>query len=81
MSRIWQLQEAKARFSELFTEVFSTGPQRVSRHGKETIVLISEDEFRSMSGEGSDFVNFLLSAPRVDLEIERPKDYGRPVDV
>ena len=81
MSRIWQLQEAKSRFSELFTEVCSVGPQRVSRRGKETIVLISEEEYRAMKGEGSNFVDFLLSAPKVALEIERSNDYGRKIEL
>lgn len=79
MSRIWQLQEAKARFSELFNEVYTNGPQRVSRHGKQTIVLISENEFQTLNGETTDFIEFLLSAPEAELEIQRPKDYGRTV--
>ena len=81
MSQIWQLQEAKARFSELFTAVCDIGPQRVSRRGKETIVLISEAEYRSLSGQRSPFVDFLLSSPKVELEIERSKDLGRPVEI
>jgi len=81
MSPIWQLQEAKARFSELFTAVCDNGPQRVSRRGKETIVLVSEAEFQTLSGKASPFVDFLLTSPKAELEIERSKDVGRLVEV
>ena len=35
----WQLQEAKARFSELFRLVRAKGPQWVTRQGKEAVVV------------------------------------------
>lgn len=81
MQHIWQLQEAKARFSELFTQVCENGPQRVSRRGKETIVLVSEKEYRNLRGEGSNFIDFLLSAPKAELDIKRTQDTGRPLEL
>lgn len=81
MERIWQLQEAKARFSELFSEVCEKGPQRVSRRGKETIVLVSEGEYRSLSGQGCDFIDFLLSSPKAELDVTRSRDAGRTVEL
>lgn len=81
MAQRWQLQDAKARFSELFSEVLSSGAQYVSRRGKETIVLLPEDEYRRLKGEGSSFISFLFSAPRADLDVSRSRDYGRKVDL
>jgi prevent-host-death family protein len=81
MAQRWQLQDAKARFSELFSEVLSSGPQYVSRRGKETIVLIPENEYRKLTGEESSFVSFLFSSPKVTLDISRPRDYGRSMDL
>ncbi len=81
MAKRWQLQDAKARFSELFSEVLSSGPQYVSRRGKETIVLIREEDYRKLNGETSSFLEFLFSAPKAELDCTRQNDYGRPVDL
>ena len=79
MSKTWQLQEAKAKFSELFNEVLESGPQFVSRHGKERIVCISEKDYRVFTGREEKLLSFLLSAPRTELDLSRNKDTGRDV--
>ena len=47
MSR-WQVQDAKARFSELLDEALKKGPQVVTRRGVEAAVLVPIDEWRRM---------------------------------
>jgi prevent-host-death family protein len=47
----WRLQDAKARFSELVRRVHSEGPQRVTVHGRDEVVVISADEFRRLKGD------------------------------
>jgi antitoxin Phd len=42
----WQLQHAKARFSELVDDAVKKGPQIVTRRGIETAVVVSIDEWR-----------------------------------
>lgn len=84
----WQLQEAKQRFSELVRRAEREGPQVVTRHGEEVVVVVPAEEYRRMSrgedGEKMDFKEFLMSAPE-GLEMivaERPKDdYPREVDL
>ena len=49
MGKTWQLQDAKARFSELFTKAQTDGPQRISRHGKEIAYIVSEKDFQNLS--------------------------------
>lgn len=75
----WQLQEAKQQFSELVRRTLEEGPQVVTRHGEEVVVVISIEEFRRMSGNDENKMNFkefLLSAPDLSvLDFERPKDY------
>jgi antitoxin Phd len=44
----WQLQEAKARFSELIDDTLEKGPQVVTRRGVETAVVISIEEWRRL---------------------------------
>ena len=81
MSRVWQLQEAKARFSELFNQACSDGPQRVSRHGKQTVVVLSEEAYLALSQSTVSLVDYLLAAPKADLDIRRAADYGRVVEL
>src|SRR2546427_2873055 len=46
----WLLQDAKARFSELVRRVRTDGPQLVTVHGRETVVVVSAEEFRRLKG-------------------------------
>ncbi len=79
----WQLQEAKQRFSELVRRTLEEGPQVVTRHGEEVVVVVSVEEFRLMDREKPDFKEFLLSAPDLSvLDLERPKDdFPRDVEL
>jgi prevent-host-death family protein len=78
----WQVQTAKQRFSELVERAVNEGPQIVTKHGRETVVVIDIEEYRRLRGEPMDFKEFLLSIPRTDdLEIERSKDVGREIDL
>lgn len=45
-SRVWQLQEAKSRFSELVDTVILRGAQTVTKHGKPAVVVISAEEYQ-----------------------------------
>ena len=82
---VWQVQTAKQRFSELVDRAVSEGPQIVTKHGRETVVVLEIGEFRRLSGRSSDgltFKEFLLSIPKTDdLVIERLKDPPREIDL
>ena len=47
----WLLQDAKARFSELVRRVRSEGPQHVTVHGRDEVVVIAAEEFRRLKGD------------------------------
>jgi antitoxin Phd len=47
----WQLQDAKARFSELIEDTLAKGPQIVTRRGIDTAVMVSMDEWRKLKDE------------------------------
>jgi antitoxin Phd len=72
----WQLQEAKAKFSELFERAIEDGPQVVTRHNKEAVVVLSEEQFRKLADiaekPGPDMLATLLNCPPgPDLNIPR----------
>lgn len=68
----WQLQEAKQRFSEVVNRALGEGPQVVTRHGREVVVVVSADEFHRLADDREDFKRLLVSGPDLDdLEIVR----------
>ncbi len=74
----WQVQEAKQRFSELVRRTLAEGPQVVTRHGEEVVVVIPARDFRGTDADAPDFVEFLLSAPDLAaLELDRPRSVPR----
>jgi prevent-host-death family protein len=48
----WQLQEAKQKLSTVVDRALSEGPQTITRHGVETAVVVSVEQFRKLT-EGS----------------------------
>ena len=77
----WQVQEAKQRFSELIRRTLDEGPQVVTRHGEEIVVVISADTYRRSHAEQPHVAEFLLSGPRFDdLDVERPRETPRELD-
>ena len=76
----WRLQDAKARFSELVRRVRSDGPQHVTVHGRDEVVVITAEEFRRLRGEqtGNALIEAMQASPYRDLEIE-PRRERMPV--
>jgi prevent-host-death family protein len=67
----WKLQDAKARFSEVVDRALADGPQVVTRHGENAVVIVAYRDFvREEPPE--DFKTFLTSVPLGELELERP---------
>ena len=47
----WALQDAKARFSEVVRKAKNEGPQQITVHGREEVVVVSVEEYRRVRGE------------------------------
>jgi len=80
----WQLQAAKARFSELFRRARAEGPQHVTRGGKEAVVVVPAEEFDRLTArirQPQRLVEFFAQSPLVgvQLDFQRKADYGRKV--
>lgn len=59
----WQLQQAKQHFSEVVRRAVEDGPQIVTRHGREAVVVLSAIEFTKRRTSAKDFKRFLRSTP------------------
>ena len=79
---IWQLQEAKARLSELVEQAQVNGPQFITRHGTKRAVLLSPNEYQRLLKKNKTFAEHLLAIPRVSLpEIKRKTDPERDLNL
>lgn len=82
--RVWQLQEAKARFSELVSEVeHGSGYQTVTKNGRPVVMIISKEEFEQMHAPENTLLDFFRESPlsETDLDLGRNDDLGRDVDL
>lgn len=79
---IWQVQDAKTRFSEVIEEAHAKGPQIITRHGTERAVVLSIADYRALTAHKPDLKEYLLGGPKADsFEIERDRDMGREIDL
>lgn len=72
----WQVQDAKARFSEFLDATIKKGPQVVTRRGIETAVLVPIEEWNRLQKSARPGLKTLLLAPNArfeDLIPERPR--------
>ena len=77
----WQLQDAKNRFSEMVNKALKNGPQVVTRHGVESVVIISVAEYRRLLRPKTNLVSFFKNSALYNIEIDlsRNKDLPREV--
>jgi prevent-host-death family protein len=75
VTKIWPVQDAKARFSEFLEASLTEGPQVVSRRGVETAVLVAIGEWRRLAESAKPTLKDLLlaPAPRADGLVPRRK--------
>lgn len=80
----WQMQEAKARLSEVVKKAEAEGPQDITLHGHSVAVMVSRAEFDRLAGTGESLVVFLRRSPLYGLDevgFERDKSPAREVSL
>jgi prevent-host-death family protein len=83
MKNAWQLQEAKAKFSKVINEAIQHGPQVITRHGVEKVLLISLEDYRKITKPKQKLSNFFYNSPlkNMDLNLNRAKDLPRDIEL
>ena len=81
MSRAWQLQEAKNKFSNLVERAEKEGPQIVTKHGKESVVVLSVKDFKKLIRPKTTLCKFLQDSPLFGLDLDMARDKKPPRDV
>ena len=79
----WKLEDAKARFSEVVRRAHDEGPQAVTVRGRRAVVVVDAEAYDSMVRlqPATDIVSRLESVYVPGLDLERPRDTGRDVDL
>ena len=79
--RPWQLQDAKAKLSEVVQSARDEGPQEISVRGQPAAVVVSRADYERLKKRKPTFVDFLRRSPLVglDLTVERDRSPDRKV--
>lgn len=80
--QVWQMQEAKARLSELVKLAEREGPQDITLHGQSVAVVVSRAMFEHLSGSGYSLAAFMQQSPLYGMEdivLERDASLTREV--
>lgn len=79
----WQMQAAKARFSDVVKRAADDGPQEITVHGRSVAVVVSRDLFDRLSGNSESLVNFMRNSPLADqddIAFDRDRSLPREVE-
>jgi prevent-host-death family protein len=77
----WQLQDAKNRLSEVVRKARDEGPQVITLHGRDAVVVVSASDYARTAKPRGSLVEFFRKSPLAGaaLEVGRSRDTGRPV--
>lgn len=81
---VWQMQEAKARLSEVVKCAESEGPQNITLHGQSVAVVVSRSMFERLTGNEHSLVDFMRRSPLVEADeitLERNTSLTREVSL
>jgi prevent-host-death family protein len=81
MVNVWQLQEAKNKFSNLVDKARHDGPQVVTKHGKESVVIIAVEDYQKLNKPTSDLISFFKKSPLFDINLDLTRDKSSSRDI
>jgi antitoxin Phd len=74
MSHIWQLQEAKNKFSEVVEAALNDGPQVITRRGADTAIVLSYADYRRLLLTQKKLSEFFRESPLVGVDLDLTRD-------
>ena len=72
----WQLQDAKARLSELVKSSQESGPQEITIRGRSAAVVVSRAEYDRLRRRKPRFVDFMRQSPLVGVDLDVERDHS-----
>ena len=80
-NNVWQLQDAKSKFSQLVENAMSNEPQFVTKHGNNAVVVLSFEDYKKITKPKMDLVTFLRNSPLTDVELDISRDGELPRNI
>ena len=77
----WQLQDAKNRFSEVVRKASTEGPQTVTKHGKDSVVVLSVEDYQKLERPKTSLADFFQSSPLASVELDTKRDKSKDRDI
>ncbi len=77
----WQLQDAKARLSEVVKRAAQEGPQHITLHGEPAAVVLSEADYWRLRKRPRRFFDFIRSSPLKGVNLDLARDRSPPREI
>lgn len=79
----WTVAQAKAKFSEVLDRALSSGPQKITRNGKDAAIVVSCEEWNQKTGRVGSLSEFFANSPLrgENIDFERLRGGFRKVDL
>ena len=74
MTRTWQMQEAKNKLSKVVDDALNQGPQIITRHGVEVVIVIAYEQFQKMTASEQKLSDFFRNSPLASEELDLTRD-------
>jgi prevent-host-death family protein len=71
---VWQLQDAKNKFSEVVNAALKHGPQIITRRGVETVIVLSYEEYRRLRNNRKKLSDIFRKPSVIGAEIDLTRD-------
>ena len=81
LNNLWQLQDAKNKFSNLVDKAQNFGPQIVTKHGEEAVVVLSISEYKKLVKPKINIIKFFQKSPLSDLDIDFKREKELPREI
>ena len=80
---IWTVAQAKAKFSEVIERSLSSGPQTVTRNGRDAVVIVSSAEWQRKTKRIGNLAEFFAASPLrgAAVKFTRAKDRPRKIEL
>ncbi len=71
---VWTLQDAKNRFSEVVERAHREGPQRVTKYGKDAVMIVSVQDWSHLHDAEQSIADFFLKSPLAGSGLDTIRD-------
>jgi prevent-host-death family protein len=72
-THVWTVAEAKAKFSEVLDRAQSEGPQRITRHGRTTAMVVAANEWKRKANRKGNLAEFFAASPLRGAGVKPPR--------